>query len=92
LLRDPPHPGEILWEDVLSPLGLEVKEAAEYLCMSRVALSRVVNGVAGIRPDLAIRLEKAGISTARFWMTLQVNFDLVQAMRQNQPPVRILQR
>lgn len=90
MMKTPPHPGEILREDVLVPLGLEVKEAARRLGMSRVALSRVVNGRAAISPDLAVRLERAGVSTARFWMTLQANYDLSQALKREQPPVKPL--
>jgi len=59
--------------------------------MSRPALSRVLNGHAGISPDLAIRLEAAGVSTARFWMNLQTNYDLWRAMQHKQPPVRMIQ-
>ncbi|CAN7446295.1 HigA family addiction module antitoxin [Phyllobacterium sp. LjRoot231] len=91
MMKSPPHPGELLREDVLAPLGLQVTEAAERLSMSRVALSRVLNGRAAISPDLAIRLERAGVSTARFWITLQANYDLAQAMEHEQPPVRSLQ-
>ena len=90
-MKHPPHPGLLLREDVLAPLGLQVKQAAEHLGMSRVALSRVLNGRAGISPDLAIRLEKAGVSTARFWMALQANYDLAQALKHKQPPVKALQ-
>lgn len=90
-MKNPPHPGELLREDVLVPLKLTVTEAAERLGMSRVALSRVLNGHAGISPDLAIRLEKAGVSTARFWTSLQTNYDLAQAMKHKQPRVRSLQ-
>lgn len=90
-MKDHPHPGELLREDVLLPLGLAVTEAAERLGMSRVALSRVLNGRAAISSDLAIRLERAGVSTARFWLALQANFDLSRALRRNQPPVRPLQ-
>jgi antitoxin HigA-1 len=79
MMKAPPHPGIMLRNDVLAPLGLGVTEAARKLGMSRVALSRVVNGHAGISPELAIRLEKAGVSTARFWMNLQSNFDLAGA-------------
>ena len=60
-----PHPGEILKETVFEPLELSVTEAADRLAMSRVALSRVLNGKAGISPVLALRLEKAGVSSAR---------------------------
>lgn len=91
MMKSPPHPGELLREDVLAPLGLQVTEAAQRLSMSRVALSRVLNGRAAISPDLAIRLERAGVSTARFWITLQANYDLARAMEHEQPPVRSLQ-
>lgn len=91
MIRTHPHPGEILKETVFEPLELSVTEAAERLALSRVALSRVLNGKAGISPDLALRLEKAGVSTARFWINLQANYDLWVAMQHEQPPVRPLQ-
>ena len=90
MIHNHPHPGEMLRETVFEPLGLSVTEAAERLAMSRVALSRVLNGKAGISPDLALRLEQAGASTARFWMNLQSNYDLWLAMQHKQPPVRRL--
>jgi len=90
MMHSPPHPGEVLREDVIAPLGLSVTDAAERLAMSRVALSRVLNGKAGISPDLAIRLELAGVSTARAWIAMQANYDLWRAMQQKQPPVRHL--
>jgi len=90
MMKNHPHPGELLREDVLVSLGLAVTEAADRLGMSRVALSRVLNGHAGISPDLAIRLERAGVSTARFWITLQANYDLSRAMQRKQPPVKPL--
>lgn len=91
MMHNHPHPGELLRDDVLAPLGLEVTEAAHRLGMSRTALSRVVNGHAGISPDLAIRLERAGVSTARFWMTLQSNYELSLAEQRKQPKVLPLQ-
>ena len=91
MLHDHPHPGETLREDVLLPLGIEVTEAAHRLGMSRTSLSRVINGHAGISPDLAVRLERAGVSTARFWMTLQANYELSRAERRDQPNVIPLQ-
>jgi addiction module HigA family antidote len=91
MMHNPPHPGEILKEEVIAPLSLSVTEAAERLAMSRVALSRVLNGRAGISPDFALRLEKAGVSTARAWLAMQANYDLWQAMQHKQPPVRRLQ-
>jgi addiction module HigA family antidote len=91
IMKNHPHPGDLLREDVLKPLGLAVTDAAGRLGMSRVALSRVLNGRSGISPDLAIRLERAGVSTARFWMTLQANYDLSRALQREQPPVRPMQ-
>lgn len=91
MMHDPPHPGEVLKEDVIAELGLSVTEAAKRLAMSRVAFSRVLNGKAGISPDLAVRLEQAGVSTARAWMVMQANYDLWQAMQHEQPPIRRLQ-
>lgn len=78
MLKNHPHPGELLREDVLNPLGLEVTEAAHRLGVARTTLSRVLHGHAGISPNLALRLEKAGVSTARFWMALQSNYELSQ--------------
>ncbi|MDR1227928.1 MAG: HigA family addiction module antidote protein [Azoarcus sp.] len=90
MMKNPPHPGELLREDVIAELGLSVTEAAERLGMSRVAFSRVLNGKAGISPDLAIRLERAGVGTARAWLSMQVNYDLAQVMKRPQPAVRAL--
>lgn len=90
MMKNPPHPGLMLRSDVLDPLGLGVTQAAQKLGMSRVALSRVVNGRAGISPELAIRLEQAGVSTARFWINLQANYDLAQARTKKLPHVERL--
>jgi addiction module HigA family antidote len=90
-MKNHPHPGELLREDVLVPLGIEITDAAQRLAISRTTLSRVVNGRAGISPDLAVRLERAGVSTARFWMTLQTNYELSLAEKRAQPTVRRLQ-
>ena len=91
MMKNPPHPGEMIREDVLKPLELDVTEAAKRLGMSRVSLSRVVNGKAGISPDLAVRLERAGVSTARFWMAIQSSYEIAQATRRKQPAVKPLQ-
>lgn len=91
MMHNHPHPGELLREDVLAPLGIEVTEAARRLGMSRTSLSRVLNGHAGISPDLAVRLERTGVSTARFWMALQANYELSLAEQREQPRVIPLQ-
>ena len=91
VMKHHPHPGELLREDVLGPLGIDVTDAAHRLAVSRTTLSRVINGRAGISPDLAIRRERAGVSTARFWMTLQTNYELSLAEEREQPEVMPLQ-
>lgn len=80
---NPPHPGETLREDVLPELGLTVTEAAKQIGVSRVALSRVLNGRAAISPEMALRLEAwLGIEnggSADVWLGQQMNYDLWQA-------------
>lgn len=84
-MMTPPYPGELLREDVIAELGLSVKETAE-----RLGMSRVLNGRAAISPDLALRLEMAGVSTARVWLTMQMNYNLVQVKQRPQPPFKAL--
>ncbi|WP_375615841.1 HigA family addiction module antitoxin [Bartonella sp. AP58NXGY] len=76
MMKNPSHPGELLREDVIKELGLSVNEAAEWLGISRVALSRVLNEKAAMSANLAIRLEMSGVSTARAWLAMQKNYDL----------------
>jgi len=78
-MKQPVHPGEVLRNDVLDELGLSVTETARRLGVSRVALSRVLNGRAAVSASLALRLERAGISTADFWLRLQSAHDLARA-------------
>jgi antitoxin HigA-1 len=90
-MNKPTHPGEVLREDVIIALGLSVTEAADRLGVSRAALSRVVNCRAAVSPELALRLENAGVSTADMWLKLQLNHDLAKARSHPQPKVRMLQ-
>lgn len=91
MMHKPTAPGSIIRYDVLEPLELSVAEAARRLGVTRASLSRVVNGKAGISADLALRLEKAGVSTARTWLAMQANYDLWLAMQHEPPKVRALQ-
>ena len=79
LMHDPPHPGEVLKELCLEPLGLTVTDAAKALGVSRKTLSMVVNGRAGISPEMAIRLSMAFDTSAESWLNQQIQFDLWQA-------------
>ena len=65
----------------LDPLGLSVTEGARVLGVARHTLSRVLNGRAAISPEMAIRLEKAGWSNARFWLRRQASYDLARAQK-----------
>ena len=80
---NPPHPGATLRDDVLPEMGLTITEAAKAIGVSRVALSRVLNGRAAISPDMSIRLEAwLGIEnggSADAWLGQQVAYDLWQA-------------
>ena len=80
-MLNPPHAGRSIRENCLEPLGLNVTEAARVLGVARHTLSRVLNGHAGISPEMAIRLEKAGWSSAEFWLRRQIAWDLAQARR-----------
>ena len=83
MMKNPPHPGLTLRDDVLPALGLGVTQAAEQLGVSRVALSRVLNGHAAISPALALRLEAwLGVDrggAARLWLVQQAAYDEWQA-------------
>ena len=75
-MHNPPHPGEILREFCIEPLHLSVTRAAEGLGVSRKTLSAILNGRAGISPEMAIRLSKAFDTSAESWLNQQVQYDL----------------
>ena len=85
---NPPHPGEILKELCLEPLGLTVTKAAEALGVSRKTLSAILNGKAGISPEMAIRLSIAFDTSAESWLNQQAQYDLWLA-RQNQRELKV---
>jgi len=78
-MHNPPHPGEILKALCLEPLGLSVTDAAKALGVSRKTLSSVLNGRAGISPEMAVRLSIAFDTSAESWLNQQVQYDLWQA-------------
>ncbi|KAA5837756.1 addiction module antidote protein, HigA family [Pseudomonas sp. GW456-L14] len=77
-MHNPPHPGETLRVDVLPELGINVTELARHLGYARPHLSKVLNGHAPIRPELAVRLERAGIGKAKVWLAVQADYDIWQ--------------
>jgi addiction module HigA family antidote len=81
-MHNPPHPGEVLRELCLEPLGLTVTEAAKGLGISRKTLSSILNGRAGISAEMAVRLSIAFGTSAESWLNQQVQYDLWQAESQ----------
>lgn len=77
-MKNPPHPGRIVRQDCLEPLGLTVTQGANVLGVTRQALNNLVNGKSGISPEMALRLSKAFGSTPEVWLRLQMNYDLAQ--------------
>ena len=80
VMHNPPHPGEVIRELCIEPLGLSVTEAAKGLGVSRKTLSALLNA-RGISPEMAIRLSKAFGSGAESWLIQQTQYDLWQAMQ-----------
>ncbi len=78
-LHNPPHPGEIIKELCLEPLGLTITEAANALGVSRKTVSSIINGKAGISPEMAVRLSIAFNTSSESWMNQQSQYDLWQA-------------
>ncbi len=80
-MQNPPHPGRIVRQDCLEPLGLTVTRGVKVLGVSRQALNNLVNGKAGISPQMALRLSKGFGSSPETWLHLQLAYDLAEARR-----------
>jgi antitoxin HigA-1 len=78
---EPSHPGEYLKEDILPALGMTIKALAAHLGVSRVALSELVNAKRSVSMEMAQRLGKAFGNGARFWLALQMQYDIWHAER-----------
>ena len=87
-MKNPAHPGRIV-RDCNDGANMTVVDAAKMLCVTRQALSNLVNEKASLSPDMSIRLEKVGWGSADSWMRMQMNFDLAQVRaRQNEITVQ----
>ena len=78
-MHNPPHPGEILRELCIDPLGLSVTEAAEALGVTRKTLSAILNARSGISPEMAVRLSLAFGTSSESWLNQQAQYDLWEA-------------
>jgi len=86
-MHNPPHPGEILKEDVLPELGMTVTQAAAALRVTRAALSRVLNRRAAVSADMALRLGQWLGNGAEIWLRMQAAYDLWQASKKPRPRI-----
>ena len=78
-MHNPPHPGEILRELCIEPLGLSITEAADALGITRKTLSSILNGRSGISPEMAVRLSLAFSTSSESWLNQQSQYDLWEA-------------
>jgi addiction module HigA family antidote len=78
-MKNPPHPGEIIREEVIRPLGLSVTAAAEALGVTRQALSAFLNERANLSPEMALRIEVAFGPKADVMMGIQTDYDMASA-------------
>jgi antitoxin HigA-1 len=80
-IRKPTHPGEILYYDILEPLGLSITEAAKYLGVSRKTVSELISGKIALSPLMAIRIAIATSTTPESWLYMQTKLDLWKARK-----------
>lgn len=83
-MYNPPHPGEILRDIEIEPLGLSVSKVAENIGVDRTTLSRLLNGRASISVEMALRLSKAFNTTPELWLDMQRSYDLWNAQNDKQ--------
>jgi len=79
--RKPTHPGEVLLEDVIKPLGITITEAAQDLGISRKTLSELIHGKCGLSPEMAVRIAKATNTSPESWLAMQTKLDLWNAIQ-----------
>lgn len=89
-MHDPAHPGEILREMYLNPLGITVTQAAQALRVSRKHVSAIVNGRSPVTPDMALRLASVFATEPELWVNMQAQHDLWSVRKKARPKVRRL--
>jgi addiction module HigA family antidote len=81
IMKNPPHPGLVVLQECVEPLGLSITDAAEALGVTRNTLSELVNGKRGISPEMAVRLAKVFGGTEQGWLVQQAQYDLARVRR-----------
>jgi addiction module HigA family antidote len=80
-MKNPSHPGDVIYWGILEPLDLSIAKAAEILGVRRATLSAVINGKAALSPDLALRVEKAFGPTVDHLLRIQAAYDAAQVRK-----------
>lgn len=88
--RSPTHPGEMLLEEFLKPLGLSQRELADAIHVPYQRINEIVNGRRGVTPATALRLSKFFGNSVDFWISLQVRWDLYHATRVESSELRAI--
>ncbi len=90
--RAPTHPGEMLLEEFLNPMGLTQRELADAIHVPYQRINEIINGRRGITPSTALRLAKFFGMSPDFWMNLQLRWDLYQAQQDEQDTLNSIRR
>lgn len=80
-MKSPPHPGRVILQECIEPLGLSITEAATALGVTRNTLSELVNGKRGVSPEMAVRIAKVFGGTEDGWLVQQAHYELAQVRR-----------
>jgi addiction module HigA family antidote len=89
-MHKPAHPGDILRELYLKPMGVTITQAAEALDVSRKHVSAIVNGRVPVTPDMAMRIAAVFATEPELWVNLQAQYDLWDVSRKRRPKVKPL--
>lgn len=82
MLESPMHPGEVLKELYLEPMGIGARAFAKHLSVPRTRIERIIKGTAAISTDTAMRLARACNTTPHYWLNMQTNFDMSKAAKE----------
>ncbi|MFA7243016.1 MAG: HigA family addiction module antitoxin [Sulfuricellaceae bacterium] len=90
MMYNPPHPGDVLKDGVFTGTDITIVDFAKRIGVTRVTLSRILNGKASVSPDMALRLSAALGGSAETWLHMQANYDLWQAQQKFRPTIEQL--
>lgn len=90
MMYNPPHPGDVLKDGVFTGTDITIADFAKRISVTRVTLSRILNGKASVSPDMALRLSAALGGSAETWLHMQANYDLWQAQQKPRPTIEQL--